>query len=76
MSCWSCQDEGQGGKRKHCLTTVEVLSLMEVCQVLVVSEDMDGERGSVEVIPPGFQDVDDCKEFLVVDVIVSFSWDE
>ena len=55
---------------------IEVLCLMKVCQVLVVGEDLDGEGGSVEVVSPGFQSMDDCKELLVIDVVVSFSRDE
>ena len=55
---------------------VQVLGLTEVCQVLVVCKDLDGEGGSVKIVSPGFQSVDDCEEFSVVDVIVSFSRDE
>ena len=58
------------------LVTVEVLGLMKVCQVLVVSEDLDREGGSMEVMPLGLQGADDCKELPVVDVVVSFSRDE
>ena len=42
----------------------------------MVSEDLDGEEGSVEVVSPDFQGTDDCKEFTVIDVIVLFSGDE
>ena len=42
----------------------------------MVSENMDREGGSVEVVLPGFQGVDDSEEFLVIDVIVSFCWRE
>ena len=31
---------------------VEVLGLTEVCQVLVVSKDLDGEQGAIEVVLP------------------------
>ena len=34
------------------LLTVEILGLMEVCQVFVVCEDLDGERGAMEVMSP------------------------
>ena len=37
-------------EQPSCLATVEVLCLTEVHQVFVVSKDLDGERGSVEVI--------------------------
>ena len=52
---------------------VEVLGLIEIYQVLVVGEDLDGEGGSVKVMSSGFQGVDDCEEFPVIDVIISFS---
>ena len=55
---------------------VEVLGLMEVHQVLVISEDLDEEEGSMEVMPPGLQGTDDYKELLVINVIVSFCRDE
>ena len=63
-------------KQPSRLSTVEVLCLTEVCQVLVICEDLDGEWGSVEVVPPGFQGTDNGKEFPVVDVVVSFCRDE
>ena len=58
------------------LVAVKVLGLMEVRQVLVVHKDLDREWGSMEVMSPGFQGVDDGEEFAVVDVVVSFSGDE
>ena len=63
-------------EQPSCLSTIEVLCLMEVCQVLVVHKDLDGKRGSVEVVSPGFQGMDYGKEFPVVNVIVSFCRDE
>ena len=42
----------------------------------MVSEDLDGEEGSMKVVSPDFQGTDDCKEFVVIDVIVLFSRDE
>ena len=63
-------------KQPSCLATIEVLCLMEVCQILVVHEDLDGEGGSMEIVSPGFQDADDCEEFSVIDIIVSFCRDE
>ena len=41
-------------KQPPCLVVVEILGLMEVCQVLMVSEDLDREEGSIEVMLPGF----------------------
>ena len=58
------------------LAVVEVLGWTEVHQVLMIGEDLDRERGPVEVVYPGFQSTDDSKEFLVVDVIVPLSRDE
>ena len=58
------------------LATVEVLCLTEVRQVLVICEDLDEEWGSMEVMSPGLQGMDDGEELPVVDVIVSFCWDE
>ena len=40
-------------KQPLCLLTVEVLSLTEVHQVLMVCEDLNGEWGSVDAMPPG-----------------------
>ena len=39
----------------------------------MVGKDLYRKRGSVEVVSSGFQDVDDSKEFSVIDVVVSFS---
>ena len=58
------------------MAVVEVLGLTEVRQVLVVSEDLDREWGTVEVMPPGLQGVDDGEELLVIDVVIVFCWDE
>ena len=58
------------------LTMVEVLHLMEVRQVFMVSEDLDGKGGSVEVVSPGLQSADDCEKFSVIDIIVSLHWNE
>ena len=51
---------------------IEGLGGAEVDEILVVCEDLYGERGSVEVVSPGFQGTDDSEEFPVVDVVVSF----
>ena len=55
---------------------VKALGLTEVYQVLVVNEDLDRERGAVEVVSLGLQGTDDGKEFLVIDVVIFFCWDE
>ena len=54
------------------LSTIEGLGGTEVGEVFMVSEDLYRERGSVEVVSPGFQGMNDTKEFSVVDVVVSF----
>ena len=58
------------------LAAVEVLDLKEVCQVLVISEDLYRERGSVEIMSLGFEGMDDGKEFTIIDIVVMFCWDE
>ena len=63
-------------EQSPCLSVIKILGLTEVCQVLVICEDLDGEGRPVEVVPLGLQCVDDCEELLVIDVIVLFSWDE
>ena len=55
---------------------VEVLDLMEIHQVLVICKDLDGERGSMEVVSPGFQGTDDGEEFPIIDVVILFSRDK
>lgn len=36
------------------LLSIEVLGKMKEGKVFVVSKDLDGERGAMEVMPPGF----------------------
>ena len=56
-----------------CLLAIERLGLAEVGKILVVCENLYQERRAMEVVMPGFQGTDDHKEFLVIDVVVSFS---
>ena len=56
-----------------CLLAIERLGLAEVGKILVVCENLYRERRAMEVVMPGFQGADDHKEFLVIDVVVSFS---
>ena len=58
------------------LASVQFLGLVEVCQVLVVSEHLDQEGETVEIVSPRHQGLDDSKEFLIMDVIVLFCRDE
>ena len=54
------------------LSVIEDLGGTEVGEVFVVSEDLYGEGGSMEVVSSGLQGTDDSKEFPVIDVIVLF----
>ena len=58
------------------LSSVEVLGGMEVGEVFMVGEDLDGEGGSVEVVSPRFQGMNDGEEFPVINVVVSLSQGE
>ena len=55
------------------LTVVERLGLAEISKVLVVSEDLYGERGAVEVVAPGFQGANNGEKLPVINVIIAFS---
>ena len=48
------------------------MRLSEVCEVLVVGEDLDRERGAMEVVAPSFQGANDSKKLMVVDVVIPF----
>ena len=38
----------------------------------MISENLDGKGGTVEVVSPGFEGTDDSKEFMIIDVIILF----
>ena len=40
----------------------------------MIGKDLDGERGTVEVMSPGLEGTDDSQEFSVINVIVLFCW--
>jgi hypothetical protein len=42
-------------------------------KILVIGEYYDGMRVSFKIVPPCFQGMDDGKEFLIIDLVVSFS---
>ena len=42
----------------------------------MISKDLDGEGGTMEVMSPGFEGTDDGQEFTVIDIIVLFRWGE
>jgi hypothetical protein len=54
------------------LTAIQLLRLSEIGEIFVVSEDLYGERGAMEVLTPGFQYLNNCEEFVVIDVVVPF----
>ena len=54
------------------LAAVERLGLAEIGKVLVVSEDLYRKGRAMKIVAPRFQGADNGKEFVVVDVIVSF----
>ena len=58
------------------LSAVQGLGLSEVGKVLMVGEDLNWERGAVEVVSPGFEGVDDGKEFTIIDAIILFCLEE
>ena len=54
------------------MSAVQGLGLSEVGEVFMVGEDLNWERGAVEVVSPRFKGADDSKEFTIIDVIVLF----
>ena len=50
--------------------------MMEIHQVLVICEDLDGERGAMEIVLPRLQGMDNGEELPVIYIIVAFCWDE
>ena len=38
----------------------------------MISEDLDRKRRTLEKVSPGLKPMNECKEFLVVDVVVPF----
>ena len=62
-----------GGNVHVTLVGKEIVAHLKVGQVLVVCKNLDGERGSGEVLLPCLKGVEDGKEFSVIDIIVAFS---
>ena len=50
--------------------------VLYIGKVFVVSDDGDRMRGSLNILFPFFQCEDDSKEFVIIDVIVSFGRDK
>ena len=38
----------------------------------MISENLDGKEGTVEVMSPGSEGTDDSKELMIVDVIILY----
>ena len=38
----------------------------------VISENLDGEGGTMEVMSPGSEGTDDSKELMIVDVVILY----
>ena len=51
---------------------VKVLDLMEVHQVSMICKNLYREWRSVEIMSPGFESLDNCKEFMIIDAVVTF----
>ena len=49
------------------------MGLAKVGKIFVVGEDLYGERGTMEVVAPGFQGADDGEEFAIINIVVSLS---
>ena len=58
------------------LSAVERLGLAEISKVLVVGEDLHGERGAVEIVTPRFQGANNSEQFPVVNIVVAFGGGE
>ena len=50
----------------------EFAGVFDVGQVLMVSDDGDGVRCSLNILTPFCEGKDDCEQFLVIDVVVPF----
>ena len=55
-----------------CLLAREFTGVLDVGDILVVGDDGDGKRSSLEVVFLLGESKDDCKQFLVINIVVSF----
>ena len=55
-----------------CLLVIERLRLMEIGEVFVISKNLHWEGRTMKIVVPEFQGTNDCKEFPVIDVVVTF----
>ena len=56
-----------------CLLTREALGFLEVDQVFMIHKDCHGMGGASQILAPFRECMYDREEFLIIDVIVSFS---
>ena len=54
------------------LSAIEILGSLEVLQVLVVCPDLYRVPRSLQVVTPFLQTTNNCKQFLVMDLVVAF----
>ncbi|ETW85614.1 hypothetical protein HETIRDRAFT_311549, partial [Heterobasidion irregulare TC 32-1] len=54
----------------------QIMCCLEVFQVFMVCLDLEGMSCSFEVVVPIFQSFYDGQKFMVMDVIILFSWGE
>ena len=54
------------------LSSGEFARVLEIGEILVIGEDRDGVRSSLQVLLPLDKGKDNSKEFAIIDVIVSF----
>ena len=48
------------------------MGLSKVGKVFVVSKNLYRKRGAMEVVSPGIQGANDGKEFMVINIVISF----
>jgi hypothetical protein len=63
-------------KKPASLTTFQMSGTMKEGEVLMVCKNLNRKRGAAKVLMPGFEGLNDHKEFPIVDVIIAFGRDE
>ena len=58
------------------MAAIERLGLAEICEVLMVSEDLHGKGGTMKIVAPRLQGANDGKEFAVINIVISFGGGE
>ena len=59
-----------------CLSAVERLGLAEISKIFMVGEDLHREGGTMKIVTPGFQGVNDGEKLAIVDIVISFGGGE